>query len=87
MVECGLPKAETRVRFPSPAPILTLTNRINGFVSFGFFKNTQLLTVAANIASHFKDVRGCLQYTCMPTRKGHTQVLLRNQTRNQLCNH
>ena len=21
MVECGLPKAETRVRFPSPAPI------------------------------------------------------------------
>jgi hypothetical protein len=22
MVECGLPKAETRVRFPSPAPLI-----------------------------------------------------------------
>jgi hypothetical protein len=22
MVECGLPKAETRVRFPSPAPAI-----------------------------------------------------------------
>jgi hypothetical protein len=23
MVECGLPKAETRVRFPSPAPSIS----------------------------------------------------------------
>ncbi len=32
MVECGLPKAETRVRFPSPAPISeTVPNEMSVF--------------------------------------------------------
>jgi hypothetical protein len=32
MVECGLPKAETRVRFPSPAPFISngLANKVQG---------------------------------------------------------
>ena len=34
MVECGLPKAETRVRFPSPAPILISLNEINCYCDF-----------------------------------------------------
>ena len=48
MVECGLPKAETRVRFPSPAPIFILINEIKRFVSFWIFKNASLLTLSAN---------------------------------------
>ena len=34
MVEYGLPKAETRVRFPSPAPTSQIPNRIKVFCEF-----------------------------------------------------
>src|SRR5271169_5390070 len=44
MVECGLPKAETRVRFPSPAPI-----PINkGDCEFLGFQNWRVITISHN---------------------------------------
>ena len=42
VVECGLPKPEMRVRFPSPAPSFILANKINGFVAFRFFQNVRV---------------------------------------------
>lgn len=50
MVERGLPKPETRVRFPPPAPTSTQVNRINAFMRFGIAENRQLLTPTANKA-------------------------------------
>ena len=56
MVECGLPKPEMRVRFPSPAPILISLNEINCFVSFNVFKNRPVLKSSAKKSSY---VCGC----------------------------
>ena len=46
MVECGLPKAETRVRFPSPAPTSRSANRINCLLHFLTFKNPKVRITA-----------------------------------------
>src|SRR2546429_3553643 len=48
MVERGLPKPETRVRFPSPAPISIVSNKIRHSSSFHRRKMTRLLTPTAN---------------------------------------
>jgi hypothetical protein len=56
MVECGLPKAETRVRFPSPAPTSILCNRISIFMSFTVFKNRPVLKSGAKKSGY---VCGC----------------------------
>src|ERR1700679_2156106 len=45
MVECGLPKAETRVRFPSPAPISNWSNEIK---VFSIMNLTELLDATAS---------------------------------------
>src|SRR5208283_5501005 len=42
VVECGLPKPEMRVRFPSPAPTLISFNEINGFVSFSRYHGCEV---------------------------------------------
>jgi hypothetical protein len=42
VVECGLPKPEMRVRFPSPAPILSWSNEINGFFDFSKIQNAKV---------------------------------------------
>ena len=39
MVECGLPKPETRVRFPSPAPLIFKDLRLSTYLAAG---NTQM---------------------------------------------
>lgn len=48
--------AEMVVRFPSPAQILILSNRINVFVSFNVFKNRPVLKPSAKKS---KDVCRC----------------------------
>ena len=49
MVECGLPKAETRVRFPSPAYLLE-ADRINLYSrsEISVTQNVTLLGLAEN---------------------------------------
>jgi hypothetical protein len=57
MVECGLPKPETRVRFPSPAPTSIPDNEINRFKLFVYLLRFQVLKRSAKM---FADVRLCL---------------------------
>jgi hypothetical protein len=58
MVECGLPKPETRVRFPSPAPTSILINKIKVFAAFHSIKSGYLLT-NSNLPLPFRGVQGC----------------------------
>ena len=56
MVECGLPKPETRVRFPSPAPLSFSPNKIKGFCGFGWLPSGLVLTSSANTSTEVTEV-------------------------------
>ncbi len=73
VVECGLPKPEMRVRFPSPAPILPKTNKISILLTLCCSQNPKLLTPTANA---FKSVR--LVYSCS-TPSGTTTTRIRTK--------
>jgi hypothetical protein len=59
VVECGLPKPEMRVRFPSPAPKRVSPSKIRPIVSLASFKNDRLLTETANASKFFIAIHGC----------------------------
>jgi hypothetical protein len=42
VAECGLPKPEMRVRFPSPAPISNWSNEINAFCDLQVIQNAKV---------------------------------------------
>ena len=55
MVECGLPKPEMRVRFPSPAP--TLVNK--GVCELFGFQNSRVITESHNKSPKISHVAEC----------------------------
>ncbi len=53
MVECGLPKPETRVRFPSPAPLQTLIKPLISLAIVAFCRAEQSRAILGSPAQFF----------------------------------